>query len=32
MEARLKDMQEHEDLSKAMVGNEGRLDIHPSRR
>jgi NAD(P)-dependent dehydrogenase (short-subunit alcohol dehydrogenase family) len=31
MEARLKDMQEHEDLSNAMVGNDGPLDAHPSR-
>lgn len=32
MEARLKDMQEYEDLSKAMVSNEGALDMHPSGR
>jgi hypothetical protein len=32
MEARLKDMQEYEDLSKAMVGKDGPLDTHPSRR
>jgi len=31
MEARLKEMQEHEELSKAMVGNDGSLDTHPSR-
>jgi hypothetical protein len=32
MEARLKDMEEHEDLSRAMVGDEGPLDTHPGRR
>ena len=31
MEARLKDMREHEALSKAMVGSDGPLDTHPSR-
>lgn len=31
MEARLKDMREHEELSKAMTGNDGPLDTHPSR-
>jgi hypothetical protein len=25
-------MREYEDLSKAMVGNEGPLDTHPGRR
>src|SRR5580692_1944035 len=32
MEARLKDMREHEALSKAMVGSDGPLNTHPSRR
>jgi NAD(P)-dependent dehydrogenase (short-subunit alcohol dehydrogenase family) len=31
MEARLKDMREHEALSKAMVGSDGPLGTHPSR-
>jgi NAD(P)-dependent dehydrogenase (short-subunit alcohol dehydrogenase family) len=31
MEARLKDMREHEALSKAMVGADGPLDTHSSR-
>ncbi len=31
MEARLKDMRAHEDLSRAMVGDDGPLDPHPGR-